>query len=290
MKRVISSRLEDVERQEQEYEAKVAPLRQKADEQQTNYRKAARDIKDRIEMTILKAIGDTTLELEVRVEQGWGRNEGEYEASVKANDRDHFNKDRALSWNYDVKLRDGQLLYDSGSWSGLRATTPEQIADLEESVRVLKKLQTIPWGTILKTDPEELKYDKFVDPENSEQLRELERSKPDFAELKKAAQIEDIIGTNKVVYVINLPDDNYWHGQFTGYLQIVSETPNSYNVRFIDAYDVQRASDNTSENQEAYRSRLSSRLQSGYTTRKLKKNVLRSMKTPIDIVDLDFIL
>ena len=288
MKRIISSRLEDIEREEQEYEAKVAPLRQKADEQQMNYRRAALDVKERIEKTILDAIGDTTLEIEVRVEQGWG-DDGEYQASIRANDRDHFDKNRALSWNYDAKLKKGQLEYESGSWSGLKVTTPEQLADLEESVRILKKLQTIPWGTILKTDPDELKYDKFIDRENASELHKLESQKPDFKQMKKVAQLDDLVGTDKIVYVDGLADDNYRNGYYNGYIQLVSQTAGSYNVRFFDEYYVRLASDENNESKDQYREILRRKLTDGYTSRKLKKNVLRAVDTPLDVVDLDFL-
>lgn len=289
MKRIIkASRLEDIERQEQEYEAKLAPYRQKADEQQSAYRNAAKNVRDRIETNILNAIGDTTLDLEVRAEQRW--NEGEYEVRISANDRNHSDPKRALSWHWEAKLEDGEVKYDSGSWSGLKATTPEQLDDLQESLRILRKLQTIDWASTLKIDPEEIKYDKFVDRENARTLHDLERSKPDFKQMKKEAQLADLVGTNKVILVDGLSDSNYRSGYFRGYLQLVSENPGSYNVRMFSKYDVETVADPNRESYDTYKQYVTRQLESGATYRKLKKNVLQSIVSPIDIVDLDFLL
>lgn len=290
MKRIIkANRLEDIERQEQEYNAKIAPLKQKEAEQFDQYKKAAEGVRNRIEANVLQAIGDTKLDLDVRVNQRW--KDGEYEVRISANDRNHFDDKVALSWHWEAKLEDGQVTYDSGSWSGLKAITPEQLDDLQESVRVLKKLQTIDWASMLKTDPEETRYERFVDKENAMQVRQLEKEKPNFAQLKKEAQIEDIVGTNKVIFVRGLYDSNYGSGYFNGYLQIVSETPGSYNVRMFSKYDVERASNPSDPEQGTiYKNYFGRQLTSGATYRKLKKNVLNAIVTPIDIVDLDFIL
>jgi len=289
MLRIIkASRLEDIERQEQEYDAKIAPLKQKEAEQLEQYKKAAEGVRNRIEANVLQAIGDTKLDLDVRVDQRW--KDGEYEVRISANDRNHFDDKVALSWHWEAKLEDGQVTYDSGSWSGLKAITSEQLDDLQESVRILKKLQTIDWASMLKTDPEETKYERFVDRENAMQVRQLEKERPNFAQLKKEAQIEDIVGTNKVIYVDGLSDSNDRSGYFRGYLQLVSENPGSYNVRMFSKFEVDAAADPNMESHDAYKRYVTRWLENGATHRKLKKNVLQSIVNPIDIVDLDFIL
>ena len=47
---------------------------------------------------------------------------------------------------------EGDIKKESGSWSGLSATTPEQIANLKESVRVIEILNNLDWNELLTVE------------------------------------------------------------------------------------------------------------------------------------------
>ena len=277
MKRVIvANRLDDVIRQEQEFNAKLAPYEEKYEKQMEAYRKAGRAIDHEIEDSILQKIGPTDLDLQVRVDPRY--HDGEYEVRIEAN-TNHSDPTKALSWNWSAKIDNGELSFDSGSWSGLKAVTPEQIDDLEESVRVLRILLNMDWEILLRRNPEELAYDRWVDRENSKQLYTLKGQKPDFSQMKREAQIADLIGTNKIIKVSGLPDDNYRGGYYNGYIKLLSESPSAYNVMFIPRYDV----DFFKEGRKSLADVLNH-----YTSRKKKANVLKAFDG--EIVDLDEIV
>lgn len=274
MKRVVvASKLDDVIRQEQEFDAKLAPYQKKYDDQMTAYRKASRAVDHEIEDAILRAIGPTSLDLSVRVDPRY--NSGEYEVRIEA-DSNHSDPRRALFWNWSAKLDNGELSYDSGSWSGLKAVTPEQLDDLEESVRVLRTLLHIDWEILLRRNPDELAYDRWIDKENSSQLYALKGQRPNFSQMKEEAKIADLIGTNKIIKVRGLPDDNYHGGYYNGYLKLISESPSAYNVMFIPSYEV----DFFKEGRKSLADVLDH-----YTSRKKKANVLKAFDG--EIVDLD---
>lgn len=279
MKRIISSKLDDIVRQEEEYNAKVRPLQERYDRESKAWRAAYRGQQQDVANSVLAAIGPTSLELEARAEETW--RDG-YEVYIQANERRLHSDDSALSWHYKVVLdENGDLTFESGSWSGLKATTPEQLASLKESVRVLEILQGLDWKSLLTVDKDRYSFEKFVDKDNASALQEMQRSKPNFADLKKAAVIDDLMGTHKVVKVSGLPDDGYRNGIFNGYLQIISKSPSTYTVREISKWDIDNA-----QRDEQVLARLKRDLDSGWSIRKKAANVLRAVDTD-EIIDID---
>ncbi len=279
MKRIVSSKLDDIARQEQEYLDKINPLNSKYEQQVTNWRQAARDVSSAVEKRVLDAIGDTSLEIEVTAREGFP--EG-YEVYIRVNDDNR--RDHALSWTYEASLSDsGKLRFESNSWSGLKVTTPEQLSDLKESVRVMEVLQNIDWKDVLSVDKSQYDYNKFIDSGLAKEIRDLENSKPNFADMKKAAQVEELIGTNKIVYVAGLPDEDASYGHFSGYINLVSESAATYSVILIGQHVVDRAKEGD-ENSIDYLKRIVNG--GGYAKRKKKSNVLKAIQ--IDkIFDVD---
>ena len=169
MKRIISSKLDDIVRQEEEYNAKVRPLQERYDRESKAWRAAYRGQQQDVANSVLAAIGPTSLELEARAEETW--RDG-YEVYIQANERRLHSDDSALSWHYKVVLdENGELTFESGSWSGLKATTPEQLASLKESVRVLEILQGLDWKSLLTVDKDRYSFEKFVDKDNASALQ-----------------------------------------------------------------------------------------------------------------------
>lgn len=280
MKRIVSSKLDDIARQEQEYLDKINPLNSKYDQQVANWRQAARDVSSSVEKRVLDAIGDTPLEIQVTANETFP-GEG-FEVYVRVNDDNR--RDHALSWTYKASLSDsGKLRFESNSWSGLKVTTPEQLSDLKESVRVMEVLQNIDWKDVLNVDRSQYDYNKFVDFELGKEIRDLEKSKPNFDDMKKAAQVEELIGTNKIVYVAGLPEEDAPYGQFRGYINLVSESTATYSVILIGQNVVDRAKEGD-ENSIDYLKRIVNG--GGYARRKKKSNVLKAIQ--IDkIFDVD---
>lgn len=205
---VTAATLDDIRKQRDEYDAETSRLENANEEQHEKYRLAIRDKSKEIEKAISEKIGPTSLELHIRVEDDW---QDAWEVRIQANENSKFEEGRALAWHWDVKFdKDGTVVKDSGSWSGLRAITSDQLADLEESIRVLKVLNNIDWYMFLKERfGAKPKYDEFIDKANQTALFDRRKNRPQFNEQLQSAQIQQLIGTDTA---FRLKGDSVWKG------------------------------------------------------------------------------
>lgn len=143
--KITMARRDDVLRRQQEYDDK----RSKHDSEVQSFRAAEYSVMQNLENLIRSKIGDTSIDLKVIPRSGLGSNKIE----VSINNGDNPYDGQALSWNYDVKLNmDGDVTKESGSWSGLSATTPDQIDNLKESIRIIEILNNLDWNTLLQVE------------------------------------------------------------------------------------------------------------------------------------------
>lgn len=207
-RKVTAASLDEIRKQRDEYDAETARLKNIKEDKHNQYRLAIRDAAKEIEKAISEKIGPTSLELHIRVEDDW---QDAWEVRIEANENSKFDADRALSWHWDVKFdKDGTVVKDSGSWSGLKAITPDQIADLEESVRVLKVLNNTDWYMFLKerssTKP---KFEDYSDRESEAAFYDRMKNRPKFDEQLQSAQLESLVGTDTA---LRLKGDSVWKG------------------------------------------------------------------------------
>jgi hypothetical protein len=171
---------------------------------------ATYDARKEVEKKISDMIGPTSLSLEISASSDVIGKDDEWvwNIHIKANEHNVFDEKRALSWNWNARLNpQGDVVKDSGSWSGLRAVTAEQIADLEESVRVIKILNSIDWNEFLHSNhPASTEY---INEEDEVAYNELRKNRPDFETELALAHLEDLIGQNVAV---KLSSDEYWRG------------------------------------------------------------------------------
>jgi len=210
--KITASRRDDIERRRAEYDAETAKYNAIVEEGKENYRQASRAQRSAIEKEVSELIGATSLPLEIRADEtyvkgGKGFQMG-WKVLVRANESTKFDDNTALAWSWEVELdADGNLLKDSSSWSGLKACTPAQIADLEESVRVIKLLNDIDWNTVL--DKAVLDYEDFLDKEASAKLADRKAARPDFEKEILNDELEDMLGGN---VAIKLRKNDNWRG------------------------------------------------------------------------------
>ena len=203
--KILAARYDELKKARDEYDALTNELAQQRESQEDDYSEAMYEKGKEIEKKVADAIGTTTLDLEINVGPKYGTG---WEIRVTANDRDHFAPNIALSWHWDVSLdKEGNLVKDSGSWSGLQIVTDEQIADLEESVRIIKILNSIDWIEMLKSPIP--KYGDYVSDELSTQLRDRRRNRPDFESDLQAEELASYVGTNTAIQLIS---DEYYRG------------------------------------------------------------------------------
>lgn len=168
-----------------------------------------------IESSIRDAIGPTSISLSIGVNTRHGK------IAVTVDNGFTPNPDSALTWNWNVQLSDeGEVIKETGSWSGMSATTPENIADLKESVRILEILNNLDWKKLLSQTPP--KYDDYV--------KTSPRVRPDFERELLEADIEDAVQDGKLIKGWSY---KYYRSNVSVYYRIIKETPKSYEVQEI---------------------------------------------------------
>lgn len=184
--RIISSRLDDVRLEKEEYERDYEAKKAAYDEQSAAYSRASRAILDNIQSALLQQIQARTSQ-EVRVEASrdysW-KNPDESLIQVRVYAQDPGWPLR-WTWYANVDPVTGEVVKDSNSYSGIEATTPEDINKLKESLSVMDYLvNDVDWNTLLHVQlPNRSDYFTMERPEQK-----------NFATKEKQALIEDCIG------------------------------------------------------------------------------------------------
>lgn len=231
-------RRSEVQAAKDAWEAEYARQQKAYDDQKDSYNRVLSSVAKNLEEEVINAIGNTTLNLRIDVRWYGGFNSDSYQVCIDANDSNKFSDDIALSWNWSVYLKpDGTVEKDSGSWSGLKATTVAQLDDLQETLRVLKVINAIDWSTMLadanSKRPNWKDYMTLSSPSR--------RDRPDFEAQMKEAEIEDIIGKS-VLIAGNGDGKNYRPTAKVWYL-IVGETGKQYKVYSFPNYIITGARD-----------------------------------------------
>lgn len=134
---------DDILRRKQAWEN----LENKSREEYDQYENARDSVFEAIQAIVKDKIGSTSLSLNIRASKYFGG------TSVHVDNGDSPHDEQALNWQWNVRLSDeGEIEKNSGSWSGLSATTPEQIDNLKESVRIIEILNNLDWGKILNVE------------------------------------------------------------------------------------------------------------------------------------------
>ena len=230
VRRINEDRRAEIQAARDAWEAEYNKKSTEYDNQKKQWYMALRYISKYVEDYVLDAIGDTTLNLDVRVEPLGGKFGSEsYEVKISSDDSNKFDDNVALSWNYDVYLdKEGNPKKESGSWSGLKATTPEQIGSLEETLRVLKKINNIDWTYILSdANKRRPNWDNYIDVKVPSRA-----DRPKFEQELKIAQIEDIMGKP----ILIKGESTYDRGD-SWYL-VKGATPKQYKIIQLSPYSV----------------------------------------------------
>lgn len=135
---------DDILRRKQAYEDAM----NQQDAEVSQYRRANYDIMQNLNDLIRSKIGETSLNLSIDTNRSWRSG-----VEVRINNGSNPHDEQALNWDWRATMTDdGDIKKESGSWSGLSATTPEQIANLKESVRVIEILNNLDWNELLTVE------------------------------------------------------------------------------------------------------------------------------------------
>ena len=230
--KIIATRKEDILRRKAEYDAKVAEYEADQQTRRRNYRQAENAVTEPVRQFLYDTLAQfDLLDFEIDVHQNFralSRDSG-LNVSIRCNERDKFADTSALSWNYDCYIgENGEVKKESGSWSGLKATTAAQLDSLKQTVAALELLNSLDWYEIL--NKEMPKYSDYFD-------GGVERpERVDFNKELQEAEIEDVIGQNVLVKVGGISE----YGRTPVWARFIKETPTQYQIEIIDDWTKKR--------------------------------------------------
>lgn len=142
--KITSSRRDDIIKERDAYDSDYKTKLNQRDEEWRQYREAEYNIMNPICEDIKSTLSQfEALEFDVEVDRSWGDG---LRCRIQCNENTKFDDDSALSWSYSATIgRDGEVKKESSSWSGLKATTPEQMNSLIQTVEALKVINSIDW-------------------------------------------------------------------------------------------------------------------------------------------------
>lgn len=211
--KITATKRDDLLKARNEYDAETNRLKGLEEESSNKWKSALYDQQKALENRIADMIGSTSLDLSINVDPYGYYGSKYWNMSVKANENKRYDRSQedkvSLIWNWEIKMdKNGNIVKDSGSWSGLKAITMDQISDLEESVRVLKILNSTDWTEILNSP--KAQWEDYMDEGLLDNIRDRKRNRPDFESDLQAAQLEDLIGSNTA---IQLKQDQFYRGK-----------------------------------------------------------------------------
>jgi len=233
IRKINETRRDDIIKARDEWDAEYNRQQAVYNDQKRNYNTVLYDVGDELEEAVKKAIGPTSINLQVEVIPYGTYSSDSYSVHVNANDSNKFSDDVALSWNWSVYLdKDGTVKKDSGSWSGLKATTVEQLDDLEETLRVLKVLNRLDWANLMgRANAKRPDWDTYITTHPSR------RDRPDFEQQLKDAAVEDTIG--KDVLIQGKGSGKNYNSRATVWYYVVGATNKQYKMFEFSNYTIQ---------------------------------------------------
>lgn len=217
--KITATKREDILRRKAEYDAKRAAYEADHEERSRRYREAQYALTDPIKEKLTAELSKFPA-LSFDVSSDFMFNDHP-RVRILCNEHNKFDDNVALSWSYNVELTDaGEVEKETSSWSGMKATTSEQLESLKQSVAALEYLLGVNWAELLNvTRPA---YRDFQEGALEAPPRE------DFNTELALAELEEAVGKNVLVEVPN------WEGSglrgSSVYIQIEKETPSQYIV------------------------------------------------------------
>lgn len=228
MYRIVARSADEIRRARDDWEAKSAANTESYNRSNKRYSDAVRGATGVLVGRVKDMLGEYANGLTINVNRSFG--EG-YELIIQNDELKLHDPGQALTWRYDVSVDDdGNIKKESSSWSGLNATTPESLADLNHTVQVLTAINNIDWTPIVKAVPP-----KFADYKEDAPYPDVStRNRPDFESELLAASLEEVEGNpNKAIYA----KPGTMNGQVGVYLFIERITPKF--VTYVDVNDRQ---------------------------------------------------
>lgn len=235
--KITANKRDDILRRKAEYEEKKAAFDQDMNDRRSRLRKAEQDIMDPVKKKLEDALSHySALQFDVRVERDWKysfkstekENPDTLAVRIQCNENNKFSEDVALSWEYNAKIgKDGEVIRETGSWSGLKAATEAQMKSLRQTVAALEYLNDLDWKSLI--DVAMPTYQDYYGDAPKEPEKE------DFDSELMYADLEEIIGQDKVVEVENWGETCPYRGARL-WLKLTGQTASQYRAIIIPGW------------------------------------------------------
>ena len=225
MKIVRASRLDDIRRERDEWDSKNAEQKAKFDAQIKRYDEAVKAVTNGIVAHIEETlVGVDIYNKSIDVDAGWKT------LTVRVKGGKNHDENSALTWEWKVSLgRDGNIVRDSSSWSGMQVNTPAQVQDLKNIATAIERLSTIDWDNLLNVQI----------PEHEDYITERASigTRPNFEDQEIEAELSNLVGTNVGVEGAEIGGNSnrraYWY-------IIVAESAKQFQVIGIHMHTIRR--------------------------------------------------
>lgn len=221
MKRVITSAdRQDIARRRQAAMNEYNSQKSQFESEYESYKSQRRMFIDSMKNAVRDSLGDYAKDLNIEIDERYGENN--WSITIQNSDNP-FKEGQALAWTVKVRLdENGEIIFETSSWSGLKATTINEIEDLRRTVDILDKIQHIDWKFIVdRIGPKYEDYVKTREPLNPSKQFDLEEA---YAILSESIDERVLFQTS----LVNSRD---------GYYKIVKETPKNFTAIFVPDYD-----------------------------------------------------
>ena len=274
--KITCNRRDDILKQKYEYEAKRAERQARYDEQEQRFYQAENDITSMVEDEIRHQLSRfKALNFNVSVDRGRWRTPG-LRVRVECNENEKFDDNVALAWNYNANLnRNGEVEKETSSWSGLKATTADQLESLTETLEALKYLNSVDWATVLNKEMPE--YKDYI----TEEDPSFDSDTPDFDRMLMEADIEECIGNPNILISGEAGSSSSFRTGRSVYYKILRETPKQYEVTeyykpYVDEYMKTNDDDTLLDKARSYR----------HTYRIAKDKFFSLIDNPVETVEV----
>lgn len=223
--KILSSRKDDILKRKAEYEQAKATWDEDMNARHRAYQtaedSATAPIRDAIEQILSKY---DLLTFDVSVGGGrLFRSKRGYAVTIRCNNNRVNDETSALSWDYNVWVSDkGHVERESSSWSGMSACTLAQIQSLKQTAACVEALYGLDWAALLDR-PRVREMDFYKD------MPDMPK-RPNFEQELIEAEIEDLIGSDKIIKVRGWESCPY-RGEV--WLKLLRETPSQYEAIII---------------------------------------------------------
>lgn len=219
--KITASKRDEILKRKAEYDAKVAKYEARNAETTRAYNEAQDAVLSKVQTAVEELLaGLDSLTVEATSRHYFGGRGAHVKVDCKSG---------ALRWTYEASLAaDGQLSTDTTSWTGLSATTPEEVDSLKQTAEALDRLVNADWATIL--DVETPNYKDYMD------LTNIPPDPEDFNKQLEEVTFEELIGQDKLIKVFNWEGSGY-RGRYV-WVKLTGQTPSFWKVNVFSDHVV----------------------------------------------------